>query len=98
MKKKKKTHSPNKLLERVFRITRKHNRIDLTGSVAIVNGEASEENFETEVFQVTFSTGQGENKKYYSIFMSPSEVIPEEEIYHLNESMGIQISGDGSSF
>jgi len=98
MKRKKRIHSPNQLLERVFRITRRHNRIDLSGSVAIVNGEASEKNFETEVFQVTFTVGKGERKRHYSIFMSPSEVIQEEEINHLKESMGIQISGDGSSF
>jgi hypothetical protein len=98
MKRKKKPHSPNKLLERVFRITRRHNRIDLAGSVAIVNGEASEENFETEVFQVTFTSGKGAYKKHYSIFMSPSEVISEDEISQLKELTGIHISGDGSSF
>jgi hypothetical protein len=98
MKRKKKTHSPNTLLERVFRITRKYNRIDLSGSVAIINGEASEENFETEIFQVTFSTGKQNNKRQYSIFMSPSEVISEKEILNLKKTLGIEISGDGSSF
>lgn len=98
MKKKTKTHSPNKLLERVFRITRRHNTVDLTGSVAIINGEASEENFENEVFQVTFTTGKQQHKKHYSIFMSPSESISEEEINNLKKELGISISGDGYLF
>ena len=96
--KKTKTHSPNRLLERVFRITRRHNTIDLAGSVAIINGEASEENFESEIFQVTFTTGRQQNKKHYSIFMSPSESISEEEIGNLNKMLGIRIAGDGYLF
>lgn len=98
MKKKTKTHSPNKLLERVFRITRKHNNIDLAGSVAIIGGHVSEENFETEVFQITFTIGKQESKTHYSIFMSPSEAISDHEIHHLKEKLGTHISGDGSSF
>jgi hypothetical protein len=98
MKKKNKNHSPSTLLERVFRITRKDNEIDLTGSVAIINGEASEENFETEVYQVTFTTGKLERKKQYSIFMSPSESIPKHEVDNLKKQLGIKISGDGSLF
>ena len=84
MKKKTRTHPPNKLLERVFRITRRHNTIDLTGSVAIIDGLASEKNFENEVFQVTFTTGKLEHKKHYSIFMSPSEEISESDIIKIN--------------
>lgn len=98
MKKKTRKHPPNKLLERVFRITRRHNTIDLTGSVAIIDGEASEKNFENEVFQVTFSSGRLENKKYCGIFMSPSEEILQEEIQNLQETLGITIEGDGSLF
>lgn len=98
MKKKTKKHPPSRLLERVFRITRRHNTIDLAGSVAIIDGEASEKNFTTEVFQVTFTTGRPENKKHYSIFMSPSEDIPQKEINNLKEELGITITGDGSLF
>lgn len=98
MKMKKQKHSPNTLLERVFRITRKNNEIDLTGSVAIINGETSEQNFENEVYQVTFITGRLEKKKRHSIFMSPSEMIPLEEINQLKNQLGIEISGDGSLF
>ena len=93
-----KSKSPQQLLERVFRITRKDNKIDLTGSVAIINGKASEENFEREVYQVTFTTGKGKRKKHYSIFMSPSESIPKEETDNLKKQLGIEISGDGSLF
>ena len=98
MKKKIRTHPPDKLLERVFRITRRHNTIDLTGSVAIIDGQASEKNFENEIFHVTFSTGRLENKKHYSIFMSPSEEISNEEIQNLKKALGITITGDGSLF
>jgi len=98
MKKKTRTHPPNKLLERVFRITRRHNTIDLTGSVAIIDGFASEKNFENEVFQVTFTSGRQENKKHYSIFMSPSEEISTEEIQNLKTQLGITFEGDGSFF
>lgn len=98
MKKKTRNHSPNTLLERVFRITRKNNVIDLTGSVAIINGKATEENFENEVYQVTFTIGRNKHKKLFSIFMSPSEMIPLEEINQLKNQLGIKISGDGSLF
>ncbi len=98
MKKKIRTHPPDKLLERVFRITKRHNTIDLTGSVAIIDGQASEKNFENEIFQVTFSTGRLENRKYYSIFISPSEEISHEEIQSLKKALGITIEGDGSLF
>lgn len=98
MKKRKNTHYSKQLLERVFRITRKDNNIDLSGSVAIVNGKTSEANFETEVYQVTFSTGRSNFKKQYSVFMSPSESIPTEEIEALKKTLGIEISGDGSLF
>ena len=98
MKKKRKEHPPNKLLERVFRITRRHNTIDLTGSVAIIDGHASEKNFESEVFQVSFTARKRDTKKHYSIFMSPSEVISQEEIDNLKKELGITIRGDGSLF
>lgn len=98
MKKKNRKHSPNTLLERVFRITRKNNEIDLTGSVAIINGKASEQNFENEIYQVTFTKGKNQKKKQFSIFMSPSEAIPKEEINQLKKQLDIEISGDGSLF
>lgn len=98
MEKERKNIHPQKLLERIFRITKRNNEIDLSGSVAIVNGEVSETLFETEVYQVTFSTGKGERKKQYSLFMSPSECIAQEEIDQLKQKLGIQISGDGSLF
>ncbi len=98
MEKERKNIHPQKLLERIFRITKRKNEIDLTGSVAIVNGEVSEALFETEVYQVTFSTGRGQRKKHYSLFMSPSECIPKEEIDQLKQKLGIEISGDGSLF
>ena len=98
MKKKNRKQSPNTLLERVFRITRKNNEIDLTGSVAIINGKASEQNFENEIYQVTFTKGKNQKKKQFSIFMSPSEAIPKEEINQLKKQLDIEISGDGSLF
>ncbi len=98
MEKEKKHHSTNHLLERIFRITKRNNEIDLTGSVAIVNGEVSETLFETEVYQVTFTTGRANRKKHYSIFMSPSESISKKEIDLLKQNLGIEISGDGSLF
>ena len=98
MKRRKDNGYSQHLLERIFRITRKENSIDLTGSVAIVNGKTSEANFETEVYQVTFSTRKNNSKKQYSIFMSPSESIPTEEIATLKKTLGIEISGDGSLF
>lgn len=98
MEKEKTPKSPQHLLERVFRIKRQKNEIDLTGSVAIVNGEASEDLFESEVYYVTFSAGKSNHKKFYSLFLSPSESIPQHEIENLKNTLGIEISGDGSLF
>ena len=98
MKKEPLKHTSAKRLERVFRITRKSNQIQLAGSIAIINGEASEKNFQNEVFQVTFTTGSSNKKRHYSIFMSPSESISKEEIKNLKNKLGILISGDGYEF
>ena len=98
MEKEKTNNKPQHLLERVFRITRKKNEIDLTGSVAIVNGEVSEELFQNEIYHVTFCTRKENHKKFYSLFLSPSECIPQQEIENLKSTLGITISGDGSLF
>lgn len=86
------------IIERIFRITKTNNTIDLSGSASIVNKEASEKFFENEVYYVTFTTTTNGKTREYSLFLSPSETIPKNEINNLRRALDIQISGDGMQF
>ncbi|MCV9926344.1 hypothetical protein OIU83_01670 [Flavobacterium sp. LS1R49] len=86
------------LLERVFKIKRIRNIIDLSNSFYVVNNEVFPALFDAEIYKVTFSTGRNEKIKSYDLFLSSNELICDKEIDALKEYLGIVLSGDGSQF
>ena len=82
--------------KRVFKIKRVKNRICLSDSFSMVNNEASEKLFEAEIFKVTFSSNIADNIKSYDLFLAKNELIPDQEITALKDSLGIEIFGDGT--
>lgn len=84
--------------ERLFKITRKNNVITLFGSMSIINKIVSEENFENEAYQLTFSFNSNGVKKECTIVLIANECICEEEKEKLKEQLGIVLEGDGMCF
>jgi len=82
--------------KRVFKIKRVKNRICLSDSFSMVNNEASKKLFEAEIFKVTFSSNKANNIKSYDLFLAKNELIPDQEIIALKDSLGIEIFGDGT--
>ncbi|QOG04321.1 hypothetical protein [Flavobacterium sp. MDT1-60] len=93
-----KTKNAPYLLERIFKIRRIENTIDLSNSFSVVNKKEFPALFEAEIYKVTFSTKKHGKTKSYDLFMSYNELICDEEIDNLKESLGIVITGDGSQF
>ncbi|MNQ09845.1 hypothetical protein D3C85_226680 [compost metagenome] len=93
-----KTKNEPYLLERIFKIRRIKNIIDLSNSFSVVNKKEFPALFEAEIYKVTFSTKRYEKTKSYDLFMSYNELICDKEINNLKESLGIVITGDGSQF
>lgn len=85
-------------LDRIFKIRRIKNTIDLSNSFSIVNKKESTANFEAEIYKVTFSTTIQQKIKTFDLFLSGNELICDQEIEKLKESFGIVIAGDGSQF
>lgn len=85
-------------LERIFKIRRIKNTINLSESFSIVNKKESTANFEAEIYKVTFSTTIQQKIKTYDLFLSGNELICDEEIENLKKSLDIVIAGDGSQF
>lgn len=85
-------------LDRIFKIRRINNTIDLSDSFSIVNKKESTANFEAEIYKVTFSTTIQQKIKTFDLFLSGNELICDKEIENLKESLGIVIAGDGSQF
>jgi hypothetical protein len=86
------------LLERIFKIKRIRNTIDLRNSFTVVNGEASSSLFDAEIYKVTFSTERHGGIISYDLFLSSNELICDQEINTLKEYLDIVLSGDGSQF
>jgi hypothetical protein len=86
------------LLERIFKIKRIKNIIDLSNSFSVVNKKEFPTLFEAEIYKVTFSTKKQGNTNSYDLFMSYNALICDEEIENLKESLGVFITGDGSQF
>ena len=84
--------------ERLFKITRKNNVITLFGSMSIINKIVSEENFENEAYQLTFSFNSNGVKKECAIVLIANECICEEEKEKLKVQLGIVLEGDGMCF
>ncbi|TPG42003.1 hypothetical protein [Flavobacterium pectinovorum] len=85
-------------LDRIFKIRRIKNTIDLSDSFSIVNKKESVANFDAEIYKVTFSTIIQQKIKNFDLFLSGNELIDDQEIENLKESLGIVIAGDGSLF
>ncbi|WP_166922011.1 hypothetical protein [Flavobacterium poyangense] len=92
------TKNANNLLERVFKIKRIQNTIDLSNSFYVVNKEISPKLFEAEIYKVTFRTEQNGEVKSHDLFLPFNELICELEIAFLEDYLGITLSGDGSQF
>ena len=86
------------LLERIFKIKRIKNIIDLSNSFSVVNEEASSALFDAEIYKVTFSSERDGEIKSYDLFLSSNELICNQEIDSLKEYLGIALFGDGSQF
>lgn len=86
------------LLERIFKIKRIKNTIDLSNSFSVVNEEASLALFDAEIYKVTFSAEKNGEMKSYDLFLSGNELICDQEVNALKETLGITLSGDGSQF
>ncbi|MEN2400601.1 hypothetical protein GKZ90_0012490 [Flavobacterium sp. MC2016-06] len=86
------------LLERVFRINRIKNIIDISDSFYVINNEVSSALFDAEIYKVTFCTQKNGEIKTYDLFLSVNELICDLEIDLLKEHLGIHLSGDGSQF
>jgi hypothetical protein len=86
------------LLERIFKIKRIKNIIDLSNSFSVVNKKEFPTLFEAEIYKVTFSTKKQGSTKSHDLFMSYNALICDEEIENLKESLGVFITGDGSQF
>lgn len=84
--------------ERLFKITRKKNAIYLTGSMSVVNGKASEENFENEVYKLTFSCEVNKIIINKSLMVTANECFCEKEKEKLKKQLGIVLEGDGMCF
>ncbi len=85
-------------MERVFKIKRINNIVDLRGSFSMVDEQYSTEAFEAEIFKVTFSIQTGNTEKTCDLFLSCNELISDFEIETLNRELGIEIAGDGGLF
>jgi hypothetical protein len=85
-------------LDRIFKIRRIKNTIDLSDSFSIVNKKESMANFDAEIYKVTFSTTIQQKIKNFDLFLSGNELIDDQKIENLKESLGIVIAGDGSLF
>lgn len=92
------TKNATNLLERVFKIKRIQNTIDLSHSFYVVNKEISPKLFEAEIYKVTFRTVQNGEVKSHELFLPFNELICELEIAFLEDYLGILLSGDGSQF
>ncbi len=86
------------LLERIFKIRKTENIVDLSDSFTSLNKEKFARMFDAEIYKVTFSTEKLGQLKNFDLFLSCNELICNEEIENLNQSLGIIISGDGSHF
>lgn len=95
MNKKRKNTQEKCLYERLFKIEKKNNTVDLTGSLSIVNNVASESYFEKEVFQLTFTTNTSQT---YNMLVTANEYICESEVNKLKERLNITIEGSGMNF
>lgn len=84
--------------ERLFKITCKKNTVCLIGSMSVVNGKASEENFENEVYKLTFLAVINGLKINQSLMVTANECFCEMEIEKLKNQLGIILEGDGMSF
>ncbi|WP_337966815.1 hypothetical protein [uncultured Flavobacterium sp.] len=85
-------------LERIFKIRRIKNTIDLSESFSVVNKKATAAFFDAEIYKVTFSSIIQTKIKTYDLFLSGNELICDEEIENLKKSLDIVIAGDGSQF
>ncbi|WP_428743401.1 hypothetical protein [Tenacibaculum sp.] len=84
--------------ERLFKITRKKNAVNLSESMSVINGKASKENFETEVYQMTFCAIVKGKKKECNLLVTVNECICEEEKENLRNQLGVVINGSGMYF
>ena len=90
--------TPKTNYERLFKITRKKNTINLSGSMSVIDGKASEENFENEAFQITFSSRVTGVVKECNLLVVANECVCEEEKEKLQKQLGIVLEGDGMYF
>lgn len=86
------------LLERVFKIRRIKNVIDLSNSFSVVNNTEFPRLFDAEIYKLTFTIKKHGKIKNYDLFLPYSELICDQEIENLRKSLRIVISGDGSQF
>ncbi|WGH74589.1 hypothetical protein P8625_10860 [Tenacibaculum tangerinum] len=84
--------------ERLFKIKRKGKGVDLSESMSIVNGKASTKNFETEIYQLTFSAQINQERKQYTLMVTANECISEEDKESLQKQLGVVIEGSGMYF
>ncbi len=85
-------------MERVFKIKRINNIIDLRDSFSIIEQQFSTTSFEAEIFKVTFSVTIDSTERTCDLFLSCNELISDYEIEVLNRELGIEVSGDGALF
>ncbi|CAL2091510.1 conserved protein of unknown function [Tenacibaculum sp. 190524A02b] len=91
-------NTPVNYCERIFKIEKKKNLIDLSQSLSIVNNKASRLFFEKEAYTLNFSTYHKGIYTQTPIFVTANECIPNEEIKILQKQLGIEIDGCGMYF
>lgn len=84
--------------ERIFKIAKNNNTIDLTGSLSIVNNTASETYFESEIYEITFISSNKKEKGEYTMLVTANECISDVDIQRLQEKLQISIEGSGMNF
>ncbi|WP_143032180.1 hypothetical protein [Tenacibaculum sp. MAR_2009_124] len=85
-------------IERIFKVTREENVVDLSKSLSIVNRIASAVNFENEIFSLTFIACIGGVLKCFSMCVIANECIDFHYCTQLKEQLGITIEGSGMLF
>ena len=98
------TLKPNYYLEskpsikRFFKISNQGPVVDLSESYNLVNGKPCCDSFASEIYKVSFISHGEDCAKKHDLYLCYNELIDEEDITNLQESMGIEIYGDGSNF
>lgn len=84
--------------DRIFKIAKKKNSVDLSGSLSVINNKASKEYFDNESFQITFSTKIKDVSYDYTMLVTANESIEDKGLEKINYELGIQIEGCGMYF